>query len=166
MSANNGGLSSLASGSEEGLGRLSGEHSWTWILDRSISSCCTEGHQLILEIIERLQENQWTNSDVFGVHLSLTEAVVNAIKHGNREDPDKKVYVACKVSPSRCWIEIRDEGTGFNPEKVPDCTLDENLDKPSGRGLRLMKNFMSHVEYHDCGKRLVMEKRLDEQREL
>ncbi len=161
VSTDENGLASPVSRSDGRRLELPDEHSWNWILDRSISSCCTEGHQLILEIVERLQENRWTNSDVFGVHLSLTEAVVNAIKHGNREDPAKKVYVACKVSPSRCWIEIRDEGAGFNPEKVPDCTLDENLDKPSGRGLRLMKNFMSHVEYHDCGKRLVMEKRLE-----
>ena len=138
-----------------------GEGSWSWVMDRVISSCCAEGHQLILEVVEQLQQNRWSHSDVFGVHLALTEAVVNAIKHGNREDPSKSVYVACRVSPNRCWIEVRDEGLGFNPEKVPDCTLDENLDKPSGRGLKLMRNFMSMIEYHDCGRRLVMEKVLN-----
>ena len=83
---------------------------------------------------------------------------MNAIKHGNCEDPKKKVLVRCKLSPRRCWIEIQDEGPGFNPSAVPDCTLDENLDKPSGRGLKLMRNFMSLVEFNDQGNGVVMEK--------
>jgi serine/threonine-protein kinase RsbW len=138
------------------------EPSWTWVIDRKIPSCSLHGHRLILEIVEQLQRHQWTQRDIFGVHLALEEAVVNAIKHGNGEDPDKQVLVACKLSPTRCWILVEDEGPGFNPEAVPDCTLDENLDKPSGRGLKLMRNFMSLIEYNECGNRVVMEKVLSE----
>lgn len=138
------------------------ESAWTWTLDREIPSCSLQGHRLILEIIEQLQRLEWSQRDVFGVHLALEEAVVNAIKHGNGEDPAKKVTVSCKVSRSRCWVLVEDEGEGFNPEEVPDCTLDENLDKPSGRGLKLMKNFMTMIEYNDSGNRVVMEKVLTE----
>ncbi len=135
---------------------------WSWTLEREIPSCSLQGHRLILEIIEQLQRHRWAQRDVFGVHLALEEAVVNAIKHGNGEDLDKKVQVACKISSTRCWILVEDEGPGFNPSAVPDCTLDENLDKPSGRGLKLMKNYMTMIEYNESGNRVVMEKVLPE----
>ena len=131
---------------------------WTWTTEQVIPSCPLEGHRLIMEIVDQLHQQQWKQRDIFAVHLALEEAVVNAIKHGNREDRNKKVHVRCKMSPRRCWIEIQDEGRGFNPSAVPDCTLDENLDKPSGRGLKLMRNFMSFVEYNDQGNGVVMEK--------
>jgi serine/threonine-protein kinase RsbW len=135
--------------------------SWSWIVDRKIPSCALQGHRLILEIVEQLQQAAWNQKDIFGVHLALEEAVVNAIKHGNCEDPDKVVHVSCKISTNRCWILVQDEGPGFNPDEVPDCTLDENLDKPSGRGLKLMRNFMTLVEYNEHGNRVVMEKVVD-----
>ena len=56
-------------------------------------------------------------------------------------------------------IEIEDEGAGFNPLDVPDPTAEENLELPSGRGLMLMKNFMSNVEYNSLGNRVTMEKK-------
>jgi serine/threonine-protein kinase RsbW len=135
--------------------------SWIWSIDREIPSCSLHGHRLILEIVEQLQAAEWNPKDIFGVHLALEEAVVNAIKHGNCEDPAKTVHVTCKISESCCWIQVSDQGSGFDPEQVPDCTLDENLDKPSGRGLKLMRNFMTMVEYNEHGNRVVMEKRLD-----
>jgi serine/threonine-protein kinase RsbW len=134
------------------------EPSWTWTIEREIPSCSLHGHRLILEIVEQLQQACWKQKDIFGVHLALEEAVVNAIKHGNCEDPDKTVQVSCKISEERCWILVQDEGPGFCPDDVPDCTLDENLDKPSGRGLKLMRNFMTMVEYNEHGNRVVMEK--------
>ncbi|MGC3970693.1 MAG: ATP-binding protein [Pirellulales bacterium] len=55
-------------------------------------------------------------------------------------------------------MQVRDEGPGFKLEEVPDCTEDENLEKCSGRGIMLMRNFMSHVEYNDSGNMVTMEK--------
>ena len=138
------------------------ETSWTWTTDRHIPSCSAEGHELILEIVEKLQEQSWTPQQIFGVHLSITEAIVNAIRHGNASDLAKQVHVICKLSPSRCWIQVEDEGPGFDPSDVPDCTLEENLDKPSGRGLKLMRNYMTQIEYNESGNRVVMEKVLGE----
>ncbi len=135
---------------------------WTWTMERVIPSCPQEGHRLILEIVGQLHQHRWRQRDIFAVHLALEEALVNAIKHGNGEDPEKNVQLQCKLSPDRCWIQIQDEGRGFDPDRVPDCTLNENLDKPSGRGLKLMRNFMSWVEYNKRGNRVAMEKILRE----
>jgi len=82
----------------------------------------------------------------------------NAIRHGNRSDASKSVYVCCKLSKEQLWGQIRDEGAGFNPDDVPDCTGPENLELPSGRGIMLMRAFMSRVEYNDRGNRVVMGK--------
>lgn len=135
--------------------------SWTWTKNHDIPSSSAHGQRVIREIIDQLHQHEWGHHDVFGVHLALEEAVVNAIKHGNGEDPGKRVLVISKVSTCRCWIQVQDEGTGFDPYDVPDCTLDENLEKPSGRGLMLMRNFMSLIEYNDAGNQVILEKVLE-----
>ena len=99
--------------------------------------------------------------DVFGVRLALEEALVNAIKHGNRMDPDKSVRIGCQVCDKQVRIEIEDQGSGFDVSDVPDPTEDENLEKPGGRGIMLMRSFMSTVEYNASGNRLVMTKLRD-----
>ena len=136
--------------------------SWTWIKHQEIPSRSDDGQRVILEIVGQLHQHNWSPHDAFGVHLALEEAVVNAIKHGNGEDPDKNVRVHCKISSRRCWIQVEDEGVGFDPVDVPDCTRDENLEKPSGRGLMLMRNFMSLIEYNDSGNLVIMEKVLQD----
>lgn len=83
---------------------------------------------------------------------------MNAIKHGNRGDLSKSVRVFCEVSDARTYIEIHDQGVGFDPAAVPDPLAEENLDKASGRGLLLMRQFMSRVEFRDHGRLLVLEK--------
>lgn len=134
------------------------DNHWTWATDQRLPSSIDAGHQFIAEILARLNAERWTSQDIFGIHLALEEAVVNAIRHGNKLDPDKRVHVACKMSPERFWIRIADEGCGFNPYAVPDCTDDEHLQIPSGRGLLLMRCYMNHVEYNDCGNTVTMEK--------
>ena len=110
---------------------------------------------------ERLEQADWCEHDVFSVHLAVEEAIVNAIKHGNRHDASKQVRVACRVTPEKFWIEIIDEGSGFDPDQLPDPTADENLECPCGRGVLLMRNFMTRVEFSEQGKRVVMEKHRD-----
>ena len=66
-------------------------------------------------------------------------------------DPDKRVLVSYTVTPERFDIRITDEGPGFNPEDVPDPTALENLERPCGRGLLLIRGFMTDVEYHGNG---------------
>ena len=95
---------------------------------------------------------------VFGVRLALEEALVNAIKHGNGMDPEKSVRVDCRIARENIRIEIEDEGSGFSPENVPDPTNYENLEKPGGRGIMLMRAYLDFVEYNDTGNRVVLVK--------
>lgn len=114
-------------------------------------------------ILGRLASQQWSEHDVYSVRLALDEAIVNAIKHGNRHDENKQVRIACRLSGRGLWVEIADEGCGFNPDNVPDCTCDENLEVPSGRGLMLMRCFMSRVEFNEQGNCVQMEKHRGEE---
>ena len=136
--------------------------SWSWTLDKSIPSGLPHGREVVDEVIDQLRTHDWNDSDVFAVRMALEEAVVNAIKHGNRSDPVKAVHIDCRLNHSKIRILVRDEGPGFDPEEVPDCTADENLDKPSGRGLLLIRHYMTSVEYNACGNVLVMEKEVDQ----
>ena len=113
---------------------------------------------MIAELLAALKRDKWSEGDIFGVHLAVEEALVNAICHGNRSDANKRVSMACKLTSDRVLIEIADEGKGFDPGCVPDCTAGENLKRPSGRGIMLMRNYMSRVEYTDGGHRVLMEK--------
>jgi serine/threonine-protein kinase RsbW len=134
------------------------EHRWTWQCNRVIPSNSDAGQSILDEIVRRLELNQWGPHDVFSVRLAVEEAIVNAMKHGNRHDPSKHVHVACSVSPSRMRIEIADEGPGFDPKAVPDPTDEEHIDSPSGRGIMLMRSFMSSVSFNESGNQVVMEK--------
>jgi serine/threonine-protein kinase RsbW len=129
-----------------------------WSTDVRIPSQYAAGKAVLHDLLKQLENAHWSEQEVHGVHLAVEEALTNAIRHGNRLDLTKHVHVICKLSADRLWIEIRDEGPGFNPGELPDPTADENLETPCGRGVFLMRCFMSRVEYHDCGNRVVMEK--------
>lgn len=88
--------------------------------------------------------------DEDGAHdlsVSVRECVVNALKHGNKLDPAKRVRVDFGLEAGRIEVWIRDEGKGFDPEAVPDATAPENILNAAGRGLFFMRAFMSEVEY-------------------
>lgn len=120
------------------------------------------GKQAVDQLLSHLQNNQWVEHDIFGVHLAVEEALVNAIKHGNQNDQTKQVHIVYKMSDDAVRIEITDEGPGFDPSEVPDPTDDDNLEVPSGRGLMLMRSFMSLVEFNERGNGVIMEKRRGE----
>jgi serine/threonine-protein kinase RsbW len=79
--------------------------------------------------------------------VAVRESVVNAIKHGNRNDEGKRVLVAFTMGPDALTIEVHDEGAGFEPGEVPDPLAEENLLKPYGRGIFFMRSFMDEVAY-------------------
>jgi len=110
------------------------------------------------DIEQGLQANRFGDSDVFAVKLAVEEALVNAIKHGNQLDPGKHFHVAYNIDDVLFNITISDEGPGFNPEEVPDPREECNLDRPCGRGVFIIRHFMTTVEYQDCGRRIVMTK--------
>jgi serine/threonine-protein kinase RsbW len=131
---------------------------WDWSIEEVIPSKRGAGRHVIEEVLERLSRHRWSSHDIFGVRLALEEAIVNAIKHGNGSDANKLVRVVCKVSQERFWVEVADEGRGFDPADVPDPTDPARLDAPNGRGIMLMKNYMNRVEYNDRGNIVTMEK--------
>jgi len=110
------------------------------------------------EIEQALKNNQYGEHDIFGIKLALEEALINAIKHGNQMDRSKKVRVAYRVCRDRFDVRIDDEGPGFSPEDVPDPTAAENLERPCGRGVMLMRHYMTEVQYNRRGNSVSMTK--------
>jgi len=103
------------------------------------------------QLLDTAEDNGFDSDDIFAIHLALEEALINAIKHGNRMDPEKQVTVEYTVTPEKFEVSITDDGSGFHPGDVPDPRNSENLSKPSGRGLLLMKEFMDVVEHNNSG---------------
>ncbi len=107
-------------------------------------------------IMAMLEESGFGEEDVFAVHLALEEAFVNAMRHGNEMDPDKVVRIDYAVDFEKFEIWIEDEGPGFDPQSVPDPRCAENLYKPNGRGLLLMRSYMDTVEHDKQGNKVHM----------
>lgn len=107
-------------------------------------------------ILEAIERHAFEKSCCFGIRLALDEALSNAFKHGNRDDPKKTVRLECRIEAGRIEIEIEDQGMGFDPQTVPDPTQQENVEIPAGRGLMLMRSFMTSVIIHPPGNRLQM----------
>jgi serine/threonine-protein kinase RsbW len=113
----------------------------------------------VQEDIERqLKLHLYSEKEIFSIRLALEEALVNAIKHGNQFDRNKKVHIAFSVLPERFDIRITDEGPGFDPSDVPDPTAIENLERPCGRGLMLMRHYMTDVSFGHNGNSVAMTK--------
>ena len=127
-------------------------------LQCALPSSLTAYHDFVQQVLDGLTEMQWQHQDLFGVHMALEETISNAIRHGNKEDPDKRVHVECRISERTFWAKICDEGEGYNPADVPDCCSPENLEVPGGRGLTLIRAYMNVVEHSECGKCLTIEK--------
>jgi len=116
-----------------------------------IESAPSAIYSICEEIISELDNNNFSKEDKFAVHLALEEAFLNALKHGNKMDYDKKVKIDYLVSPEKVEIFVEDEGEGFDPNSVPDPRCGENLFRTSGRGLFLMRSYMDVVEYNEQG---------------
>lgn len=110
-------------------------------------------------ILRALSQQGFAEKDRFAVRLALEEALANAVKHGNCGDPCKNVTVKFHVGPRTVRITIQDEGRGFKPTEVADPTLDENLQKPCGRGVMLMRVYMNEVKYNAAGNKVTLVKR-------
>jgi serine/threonine-protein kinase RsbW len=104
------------------------------------------------EILRKVEQHGYSEVSRFAIKLALEEAITNAVKHGNRNDPSKRIVIRFSVTPEEAVIWLTDEGRGFNPDGVPDPTLDENLGKPNGRGIMLMRAYMDEVSFGNCGR--------------
>ncbi len=108
------------------------------------------------EIAKALHERDYPREGVFAVRLAVEEALVNAYRHGNRRDDSKIVTFTCRIDSECASFEVGDEGPGFDISSVPDPTDEANLEVPSGRGLLLMREYMSLLEFIEPGNRLRM----------
>ena len=110
----------------------------------------------IEDLVARVQTQHPSPEVAFAVRLALEEALSNAYRHGNAEDPTKSITLRYELDARRLVVEIEDEGTGFQPEAVPDPTATENLERPSGRGIMLIRSYMADVRYNERGNCLRM----------
>ena len=124
-----------------------------------IASDPAEARRVQDDIEAALKGVQFSEQDIFCIRLAVEEALVNAMKHGNRMDRTKKVSVSYRVHNDEFIIRIRDEGKGFNPAEVPDPTVEENLERACGRGLLLMRYYMTEVLFLEKGNVCEMRKR-------
>jgi len=88
--------------------------------------------------------------------ISLTEAVNNAITHGNKNDESKKVHIHVREKNNGLAFCVTDEGGGFNPSRVPDPTCDENIECCGGRGVYIMKALSDDITFEDDGRSVEM----------
>ncbi len=95
--------------------------------------------------------------------LAIREGVANGVRHGNQQEPTKKVEITCELKQGVMVLRIKDEGSGFDVDAVPDPLAGDNLFNPSGRGILLMRAFMDRVDFsfgNHGGTQVTLEKRL------
>ena len=107
-------------------------------------------------VFEGLKGAGFDEGEIFAIRLAMEEAVANGFRHGNEGDPAKSVTVGYGIDESGMTLAVEDEGTGFDPTAVPDPTEDANLEIPSGRGLMLMRAYMTEVVVIPPGNRIEM----------
>ncbi len=131
-------------------------------ISRELPSSLSAYHDFVQKVLEKLQELGWDKEVLFGIHMALEESISNAIRHGNKEDAQKKVLIECELEAERFWVKVCDQGEGYDPNAVPDCRSPENLEQPGGRGLALIRAYMTSVQHSECGCCLMMEKLREE----
>ena len=122
--------------------------------DIQIGSDFHQAKEVEEQIIAAAAQCGYDGDTIFALRLSVEEALSNAIRHGNLYDINKKVDIRYSVSPERIDLYVRDEGLGFDPEVVPDPTMPENLESPSGRGIMLMRAYMNQVKFNERGNQI------------
>jgi len=112
----------------------------------------TENIRIIESFIDNAKERFNLDDDIYGnIMIAVTESVNNAIMHGNKNDKSKNVTLSLSLNNNIINFIVRDEGAGFDFQNLPDPTSPENIDKPSGRGIFLMKHLSDEVTFKDEG---------------
>jgi serine/threonine-protein kinase RsbW len=111
-----------------------------------------ENIRIVEGFIDNAKEKFLLNDDIYGnIMVAVTESVNNAIRHGNKNDKKKNVFLSLSLNEDLIRFIIRDEGIGFDFHNLPDPTAPENIDKPSGRGIFLMKHLSDEVTFKNEG---------------
>jgi serine/threonine-protein kinase RsbW len=112
-----------------------------------------ESINLVEKLIDEIKTEHNIHEECYGNMLvAVTEAVNNAMQHGNKFDPDKKVNINYEIDPDQVSFVITDEGPGFDYMNLPDPTDPENIEKTSGRGVFLMKHLADQIIFSENGR--------------
>jgi serine/threonine-protein kinase RsbW len=121
-------------------------------------SSCSESIHIVEKLVDALCATYKVNEDHYGnILVAVTEAVNNAIYHGNNSNPDKKIHIAFNSNPKAITFMVRDEGKGFDFKHLPDPTDPGNIEKPTGRGVFLMHRLADNVEFTEKGRCVSLE---------
>ncbi len=124
-------------------------------IERVVLKTNFDSLRIVEEIIEKVSEEQKLPEDSFGnVLIAVTEALNNAIIHGNKHDAEKSVILEVSDTGSSICFSIKDEGNGFDFNNLPDPTAPENIEKPNGRGIFLMKSLADDVVFEEAGSKV------------
>ncbi len=116
-----------------------------------------ENIRIVESFIDNVKEQYEINDDIYGnILIAITEAVNNAIIHGNQGNPKKNVELTMQLLDESVRFVVKDEGTGFDHHHIPDPVAPENLDKIGGRGIFLIKHLADEVHFKDNGREIEM----------
>ncbi len=117
-----------------------------------------ENIHIVENLIDEICEELNVSEEHYGnILISMTEAVNNAMVHGNKLDPEKQVVVKVKTDETSIYFTITDQGPGFDYDNLPDPTAPENIEKPNGRGVFLMKNLADECSFEENGRIVELE---------
>lgn len=131
---------------------MTGDRFW----EIRIPSKMLHGRREVEKFVSRAIAWGVTHEESLALRHSLHEAVVNAVRHGNQGDASRSVRICYRFLSDDIFLEVEDEGRGFDRAAVPDPTTDENRIRPGGRGLLMMRHFMNSVEYNERGNCVTM----------
>ncbi|MBQ9874295.1 MAG: ATP-binding protein [Thermoguttaceae bacterium] len=130
-----------------------------WKLKENLPSVSGSGEGCIDAVVAELAARGWDDGDQYAMRLALSEALENAVEHGNRRDSSKQIHLSVEIDDARALASVRDEGPGFAFAETPDPTLEENIGKMTGRGLFLIRSFMTNVWHNEVGNVIYLEKK-------
>jgi serine/threonine-protein kinase RsbW len=129
-----------------------------WSYNQHLPSDLDAGHASIEALMAAIEQAGWEGRDVFHIQMAIEEAVVNAIEHGNKKNPNKQVHVHYSIYEDSVELSVTDQGDGFDHQNVADPTIDEHLDQPRGRDVMLIRELMTEAKYNDKGNSVWMRK--------
>ncbi len=116
--------------------------------------------KVIARIVDLLVERNVDKSHMFDIRLSVEEAIINAIEHGNKKDRNQTVDISFAIDDEKIELAVEDQGRGFDHTKMPDPTTNGNILRAHGRGVYLIHKLMDRVQYNDRGNRIKLIKYL------
>jgi serine/threonine-protein kinase RsbW len=127
------------------------------IVERIVLESDMSSIHRVEDLVDRVSDTGALSEDMYGnVLIAVTEALNNAIVHGNLSHKEKAVVVDCVLNGKGLMVAVADQGDGFDYDNLPDPTAPENIEKPNGRGVFLMKSLADDVVFEDGGRKVTL----------